>query len=323
MVPRSKKAQLFTILAVALIALMFLSIEIYSHFRDKDTINNRIKSMDAFLHALEGNLQRQAYISGYRILFVAQDDIRRGGSYIADIDDFFAEAFLNGTVRDQPEVLMNGATLDDMITQINQRAAKINVNVSLTDGTIFVHQDDPWHVAFVISLNVTMEDLQGLARWQKQENITAYIPVEGFDDPLYIINTNRLLGAPELDTHIVATPYDGYFNVSGNIANLSTHYTNGYYAANPLAPSFLNRMEGDLNANPNGIESFVKVATLLDQNIDVTQFGDTGALTPNPTKSVVDYIYFDKAATTTGTVVMGITTRLKIDAAHRPKYQVS
>ena len=67
----NKKAQIFTVLAIVLIMLMFVSFEIFSMIRERDSIKTRVSSMDSFLNSIEDNLERQMYISGFRILFLA------------------------------------------------------------------------------------------------------------------------------------------------------------------------------------------------------------------------------------------------------------
>ncbi len=120
-----------------------------------------------------------------------------------------------------------------------------------------------------------MQDREDLARWEKQQIITAFIPVEGFEDPIYIINTYA-----KISRNINQTPYEGNYVVGGDATNLSSHVDNGYYAANSFAPSFLRRLEGDTSADVNGIESFVNIPELSTQGI------------PTSTKTNIDYIYF-------------------------------
>ena len=45
--------------------------EIFSVVEQRQPIKMRISSMDSFLFSLEENLERQVYISGFRIIFLA------------------------------------------------------------------------------------------------------------------------------------------------------------------------------------------------------------------------------------------------------------
>lgn len=304
----NKKGQIFTLIAISLIVLMFLSVEVYSHIREKNAIKDRVKSMDSFLQALEKNLERQAYISGFRIIFLGISQRVAKGTYVTNLQDFSEEAFFNGTVDGVASELMIGATLDDLVESVNEKARKINVNISMLNTNISMSQDDPWTVKFVIASDFVMRDLQGLASWNRTQNVTAYIPVTSFEDPLY------LKSAGGRGRKINQTIFEGEYNVSGDVSNLSEHMQKGYFANNTNAPSFLGRLTGVLSASDFGIESFVDTNNLTTDK--------QNEFDPTDTKSVIDYIYFDATDTTTGNSIVGIPSRFRIDNAHKSRYQL-
>ncbi len=267
---KSKKGQLFTILGIILIGLMFLSFEIYSYFQEREAIKTRVSTMNSFLNSIEKNLERQLYISGFRILFSAQNYTTSSGQYI-NVDEFFQEGFFNGTVNGVPNNILEGVTYDDIIESLNAKSAKINVNINMTNYSIKISQTDPWNIRFTMISDFVMEDAEGLARWEKRQNISALIPVQGFIDPLYTVGSSG-----SFSKIINRTIYEGNYVNGLDVSNLSKHFEGGYYAANPLAPSFLKRLEGDFSSDPNGIESFVR-------NKDVSSLA---------TKANIDYIYF-------------------------------
>lgn len=315
---KNKKAQMFTLVAIALILLMFLSVDVYSYMRQKEVIKNRVKSMDSFMAALENNLERQAQISGFRILFLGISRTSQTGEYLTNFNSFVNEAFFSGTVNGAPEFLMIGATRDALIESVREKALKINANVTMENTQINITQKDPWTVKIVISSDFVLKDLQGLAEWRKRQNITSYVSIEGFEDPLYIKSTVGKLGAPIKNEKIKKTPYDGEYCVGGDRSNLSDHYRGGYYAPNPNAPSFLNRLQGNLSANENGIESFVITDELEAQRVATDKFDD---IPYDETR--IDYLYFNETANVPGVTVAPLTSAFRIDVAHGPKYNLS
>lgn len=298
---KQKKGQLFTILTIMIIALMFISFEIYSTIRERDSIKTRVSSMDSFLDSIEANLQRQMYISGFRIIFLGEDYISTTGNYVNDMNTFFNEAFFNGTVSGVASNIMIGATYDDLVNSVNERAAKINVVVNMTNSNITISQDSPWYVKFEMLSNFVMEDRSGLARWAKVQNITAFIPVVGFEDPIYFVGSGT-----KYSKIISQTPYEGDYVSGGDYSNINEHICEGYYAANPDAPSFLDRLEGDVTtSSANGIESFVN-----------TDFPDRIA-----SRNSIDHLYFSGDSSGSDGI-SGLPSWVKLDAAHRTKYQV-
>jgi len=304
---KNKKAQIFTLLAIFIIVLMFVSFEIFSIVDQRHPIKVRVSTMDNFLNSVEQNLERQAFISGFRIIFLSLDEITRSGNYISNTDSFFNEAFFNGTINGEPNEILIGATYSDLINSINNEADKINVVISFQNPRINITQENPWFVKFTLITDFTMQDQSGLARWEKEQEISASIPITGFEDPLYIINTNALVSKK-----INQTIYEGIYAQGSDVSNLLSHLNNNYYTENPNAPSFLKRLEGDLSSDVNGIESFVDTTELSRQGISVLD------------KSIIDYIYFS-ANNPIKYSVAGMPSWFKIDNQnnHLEKYNVT
>jgi len=294
--------QLFTILTILLIALMFVSFEIFSEFHENRAIKTRVSTMDSFLHSIEKNLERQLYIAGFRAIFLAENEITLTGKYISNITEFFEEAFYNGTVKGVPNNITLGATYTDMINSVNSKGDKINVNISMTNTSIEFKHNDPWNIRFTMISDFIMQDKQGLARWEKRQNISVLLPIEGFEDPMFIKEARALVSRK-----INRTVYEGNYTDAGDVSNLKDHVNKEYYAANPNAPSFLNRLEGDFDIDINGIESFVYIPNLPS---DLQNIGET----------CIDYLYFGSGGA--GTSVMGMQDWFRIDDAHKAKYQV-
>jgi len=300
----NKKAQIYTIMAIVLIGLVFVSFEVFSSINQRQEIKTRISTMENFLSAIEENFERQVFISGFRTIFLAENEITTKGTYISNVDNFFEEAFFNGTVDGVSQEILLGATYNDMITSINEKAAKINVDITFDDPVISVSQQDPWNVRYSLVTNFTMTDKSNLAKWEKQQEITAYIPIEGFEDPIYIVNTNGLV-----PVKINRTSFTEFVQGS-DISNLLTHVTQGYYIASSDAPNFLDRLQGNLNSDTNGIESLVYLPSLSTQGISVSD------------KSAVDHIYFS-ASNPTSSTVTGMPSWFKIDTSHEQVYNVT
>lgn len=305
----NRKGQIFTILAIVLIMLVFLSFEIFSFLHEGKSIRTRVSTMDAFLFSIEQNLERQIYISGFRILFLAEDKITSTGDYI-NVDDFFNEAFFNGTVGglEPNNSILLGATYNDLLTSINYYADKINVEITLQNSSLVVSQSDPWNVNVTLISNFMMNDKSGLARWEKVQKISALIPVTYFEDPLFTINSYA-----KISRKINQTCYEGNYVNGEDVSNLLDHVNQGYYAANPFAPSFLNRLQGNLAADENGIESFVNIPELSAQGLPVYD------------KTTIDYIYFNPSNNPGFCTVPGMQSWFKIDDTdgHLEKYEVS
>lgn len=153
----NKKSQIFTIIAIVLVLLIFLSYRISTHFLNREPIRMRIETMEKFMFSLEKDLERQMYILGFRTIFLAERYITQKGEYIDNMTELINETFFEGTVygEDKSEIL-NGVRYQDIQDTISNVAAKINVNITFDNVTVSLTQEDPWHVAVILEGNLTL-----------------------------------------------------------------------------------------------------------------------------------------------------------------------
>ncbi len=308
---KNKKAQFFSISIILIISLMFVSFELFSFIHERGVIRTRVSTMDSFLNSIEDNLEKQIYIAGFRIIFLAENYIVDTGKYIGEsgnyigIEDFFQEAFLNGSVSGVEQYILFSYT--DLANSLQKKADKMNLEISLENPPclLSVSQEDSWNVNFSVGFNLIMQDKENLAKWERLQIVSVLIPVTSFQDPLYNVETYNKV--PRL---IEQTPYEGNYVNGGDKTNLISHIDKGYYAENSNAPNFLMRLEGNLSADPNGIESFVIRPDLSQQGIPTTE------------KSCIDYIYFSSNSPTYSSVSGVYESWFRIDDGHRTKYGV-
>jgi len=300
----NKKGIFFSILAISLLSLFILSYGVYSVVQERESISKRIGSMNNFVFLVEEDLPRQLYISGYRIIFLFEKEITETGNYINDLNSSFEECFFNGSFEDVEQELMDGVTFEGIVDSLNQKGSKVNVNLSLFNPLIKVYQEDPWNVKLEFTCDLFIYDEGDLALWNRSYSHSVYIPIDNFEDPLYVVETGGLVV-----NEINKTIYNGF--VSGaDVSNLTGHVTNSYYVASDLGPSFLDRLQGDVSANPNGIESLVYLPGLSSQGVSVED------------KSCVDYIYFSDD-NPSDCNIGGMSNWFKLDSAHLSKYEVT
>lgn len=308
MVLRNKKGMFFLFVAIALITLSLASLSVFSEVKTRESVVSRINSMNNFVFSLEEDLNRKLFISGFRIIFLHEKRIVDNGEYIVNISSSFEEAFFNGTIEgsltEEEGTLLSGVKYQDIIDDLNYNANKLNLRVNFSNPEISVSHEDPWNVKVTLEGTMFIEDLGGLAYWNKSVVVESFIPTENFEDPIYIINTNARV-VPKVNQ----TPYSVF--VSGfDVSNLSDHLNNMYYVASNESPSFLHRLEGDLSSDPFGVESLVNLDELSAQGLSVED------------KSVVDHIYFSVSNPSTNAVT-GMPFWFKLDVAHQDRYNVT
>lgn len=303
----NKKAMFFTLLTISILSLFLLSYTLYSVVQDRSSVNKRVETMNNYVFSLEQDLSRQLYISGYRIIFLFEKRITETGSYMIEMDSAFEEAFIDGTIygetNEEIASIMNGAKFSDIQDSINNKAAKVNIDVSLSNPSFSMSQEDPWHIKVNLQTDLSITDKGNLASWNRRADISAYIPIENFEDPIYTVNTNA-----KVIKKINRTIYSDFVEGT-DVSNLASHTANSYYLNSTDAPSFLDRLQGSLNANQNGVESLVYLPDLSKQGITTYS------------KSVVDHIYFSSSDPPPYNI-QGMSSWFRLDNEHLSLYQV-
>ncbi len=299
---KNKKGIFFTILAIAILSLFLISYTLYSSAQERKAVQKRIATLNNFVFSVEKDLPRQVYISGFRIILLFEEKIVESGEYTTNFEPRFNEAFFNGTFDGSTVAIMQEATFPDINEHLQESAAKINAFANLTNPSITVSQDNPWSVKVSLTADLFVKDNSNLALWNRTAEIVAYIPIEYFEDPIYVVGTG---GA--FSIKINRTVYDS--PIGADLSNLLDHAEKFYYINTTISPSFLDRLQGNLDArSPYGIESIVDRT-----NQDIPDNGD---------KSIVDYIYFSENNPDSCNIE-GMPSWFKLDNEHLSVYGVS
>ncbi|MBT7929016.1 hypothetical protein HN682_03750 [Candidatus Peregrinibacteria bacterium] len=270
----NKKGMVFTLITIVILSLFIISYSTYSIVKNKNVVNSRITTLNNFVASVEQDLPRQIFISGYRAIFLIEKNMLDEGKYTANVNNTLNELFFNGTLNETSQPLMDDAIFSVIQTFLEGNADKINAEIQLLDPTISISQSDPWNLKITLNTTLIINDKGNLVSWNKSSSIDSLIPIKNFEDPLYLLNTQG-----KVTNKINQSPYQ-IFVTGADYTNLTNHFQNSLYIHSTSAPNFLMRLEGNLNADPNGIESMVHPQKLIDQGV-----------TPKY-KSVIDYIYF-------------------------------
>ncbi len=298
----NKRGMFFTLLAIVIISIFIMSFVFISGYEQRRAVNKRVETLNNFVLAVEDDLSRELYASGYRIIFVFEKKILE--SDVPITDDFngkVSELFFDGTYDGVPEGDMGGATLDYIKASLDNIASKVNAEVTFSNSDISMSQDDSWNVKITLTTDLLIEDVSGMASWDVPgEIIEVDIPISNFDDPLYVLSTNgKLLNKMVQNENLIL----------GDTSSLSNHAVNSLYYANDDAPSFLSRLQGEFSNGDagTGIESFVNLQELSQAGINAR----SGV-------SVVDHLYFTDS--TPGSDVGGMPDWFRIDNTHESIY---
>jgi hypothetical protein len=307
-----KKGVFYTFVALLFLSLLIFSTSIANRFESRQksfAAETRIDTMNRFLTDVDKDIERAAYIAGFRSLLAIEEKVVNTGVYESNLDKDFRELFFNGTMNSTNHSLLANNTFNDWLEKIGIEAQKIDVIINLSNINASLMQNDPWLVAVNLSFEMLITDKKSTSSWKRQKSVSAEIEIEGFEDPFYSIGTGGIVQNTIRRTNF------SYFVNGADVSNLLSHTYAWYYAAFSGAPSYLMRLKGDFGNSPYGIESLVDVPELISKGVSAKQ------------KSIVDYIYFGSTHPVRYSVI-GTPSWFKIDnttsgnTSHHMLYEV-
>ncbi len=302
-----KRGIFYTVAAIALSTVIIVTYGFYSNYRLNErmgVIEARIDTINFFIKDVEKDLKKGTYIASFRALLSFNQFIATNGTFLNNINEKFKEAFLNGTINNLPLSLMKDSTITDWVNKISVEASKIDIKFNYSINEVKLNQSDPWSVDIYLNITLDVRDKLNTSYWLRDSYLTTKINIVGFEDPLYVVNSNGRVTNQIIKSNITN------FVVGGDVTNLLIHANNSYYITHNDSPGFLMRFEGNLNSSVFGIESLV--------NLD--KFQQQGLILKD--RSVVDYIYFG-TQNTLNYRINKTPEWFKIDSSHLDIYQVS
>ena len=196
-----KNGIFFTFIAIIIMALFILIYTPPSDIniqKDMQAIGNRIGNLDNYMSDLKNRyFETVLRATTYKTILSLEYYINSTGSKISNFDSAFYEVSLNGTINSTPIDIITGKKIMENSTITNWSKKIIdasrdtyNVNTTITLSNVSVTQTGPWNL--VAKLVISVDVKSNVAEWDDENfTVATNLGIEGFDDPLYIINTGR------------------------------------------------------------------------------------------------------------------------------------
>lgn len=158
-----------------------------------------------------------------------------------------------------------------------------NMNLNIIVDELSFYQEDPWHV--LLEMNSTISLAGSAASWNKTITTLASIPINNMEDPLFMVYTqgaysNKIITKEKLVT-------DQF-----TLAEFKDHLANMTYYRNPLTPSFIMRLNNNLNASACcGISTLINPAKITWLSNDNQSFSDINYFTRKYENCVYGSLY--------------------------------
>lgn len=205
-----KKGLLFSFimvfLTITLLTLVFVQRSMVSRQKEMLTIEMRIEDMNNLYESIVRDVSKGFDIITKRGVSVLISHISQTGEGIDQADFSLKELILNGTFNKTQETLMENATVHKWIDKMKLIGELKGYDINITFDNMNIEPYDSWHLIIEADIGVKISDQNRIANLTKKFQLNKQVSIEGFEDPIYILNT---LG--RTSRAIVKTPYEGNF----------------------------------------------------------------------------------------------------------------
>lgn len=306
-----RKGMFYTLVVVLFMAVLLVMFFAGSSANSvSDARLSRVTSMDDFLTDFHRDVDRAAFISGFRTFLGMEGLVVDSGDYLINSSEIFIEIFLNATYNNQTIEIVQNSSFSDYLARVESEAAIVGLFMNISVLDVQLYHIDPWDVVVDYTLRIHLRDRADMTRWDYERRLSTVIPIIDLRDPLYAVGTSgkvpNTIRFFENFTEFVDDAGD-----KNDTTELARFLNGSYYRESSSAPNFLMRLEGDFGPDIYGIESLV--------NLDLL---DAQSLTIKTDRSVVDYLYFSTPNSADQCAVQNMPNYFKLDDEHMDAYEI-
>ncbi len=173
-----------------------------------------------------------------------------GNQYVVSQNQsaIFYQMLTNGTVYPYAGTVYSNQTLNSLLpifTSLVNSQLNIPLTLNFVPYQFTVYQETPWTVTVKMTFQYSINETD-LVIANRTMQIFATVPITGLPEPYSLINTHGAY-APNITQTNIST---------WTIALFKQHIISQQFAANTIAPSYLNRLANVTTASAYGIEYF-------------------------------------------------------------------
>lgn len=308
------KGVFYSAIVMMLIAPIIMYIILYADISQTslEETSTKIKGdkLAGFSRSIDQDLPRILEIAAKRAISMAMSYIDMKGEALDNADERLEEMMMNGTIYGAEFGLLGSGLVREWITAVEQKGKPYGFETSISVIELEVLPYDSFNIMIsaTVSVNITYSiESMKVDRLYKEDIL---VPIEGFEDPLYSIETEGLIKRSFKEANITIN--------SAERLDIAT--ADSFYMSSGTGASFLDRLEGRLttsakysamSSNQIGLETIVNIPEL-----------SSAGLLIKPSQSDIDYLYFDTAGHAGYPVNNSAYSWLKLDDEHAGIYSV-
>lgn len=264
---------IIVIVAITLISILLIQRELISFEREKISIKQELIDMDNSYGSIERSIHILSEVASRRALIYSLNILIEEGQFFESnqTPQILSNLVWNGTYQGKNVPFLENNSLEKNIASLetfyanSPRNYKIDILINPED--ISISLSDSFHLVFSTSAQINLSNPR-VANISRIINVSEKVSLEGFEDPLYLINITQGKGS----RIIIKNPISNSFPWDNS--TFITHVEEGFYLSSSEGPSLFDRFEGKTYCDyckdgSLGLETFIDKNNLIGQGIDI------------------------------------------------------
>src|SRR3989344_6147257 len=143
-----------------------------------------------FADSVDQDVPRIFRITATRAIISAINEIDINGTALNNSQLQLIELMYNASIYNRSSQFMNASSLRDWADRMKQQGSRFGLNTNLTFVYLNVTPYDSFNLEFSMLLSVNATDADGIVSIYRTYNQSFVMPLEGLEDPLYMLSTN-------------------------------------------------------------------------------------------------------------------------------------
>jgi len=280
-----------------------------------------VSGQRAFAYLIDYSIKKNTAFDGYVMHNCTSLNVDVNGSQAAAMELMLCGTLYGSQIT--PIDFMENHTILDWAGRIRKKGDEMNFLVEFRPTEIKIIPYDPWNFYIISKMDLTVYDKLNQSFYRNYRiPVVSKISIKNMEDPLYSTRT----GSHDLLRYF--TPCDSYSEV--NATTVEAWIDSECYNSNIHAPSFFDRLDGNLNKSEKYVQQSTEVVELglTQQAIGLESIADLDRMVSHGipadyNKTWVDYYYWNDIPAYCSINGLSKYANFKVDFDHANQYSIN
>ncbi|MEM5793440.1 MAG: hypothetical protein QXY45_03765 [Candidatus Aenigmatarchaeota archaeon] len=181
---------ILVLITITIVEVIMVQREISSEKREKFYLKNRINGMNDLYSNIITDSEKSMNIIAKRAISIAINHVIKDGIPVEEANETIKDLMIDGTFNTSVDLLMEGSRLIDWVEKMEEIAGLKGYQLRMSFTDLRVKPYDSFNLLVEGDISINITDVENLVSINRNKTVSVLVSIEGFEDPIYPLNTN-------------------------------------------------------------------------------------------------------------------------------------